>query len=174
MKRIAGGLLLLMGAGLAYWIVYTRLTGQGGSQSPLAGVGFCIALFVVGFRWIRGNAPIPTSHPPGEDRPKAVVPSRSVGIDINKPKVVAPIRSVNIDINVSNFTGTGWLLLTCTFLMVLGGTFLLVFSVPGCREWIKDGRSTLMAFGVLAAAIGFYQLGKFILSSLGIPIYRTE
>src|SRR4051794_6203103 len=127
MKRIAGGLLLLMGAGLAYWVVYARLTGQGGNQSPLAGVGFCIALFVVGFRWIRSNAPTPTSHSPGEDRPQAAVPNRPGGIDINKPRVVAPVRSTNININVSNFTGAGWLLLTCTFLMVLGGSFLLVF-----------------------------------------------
>lgn len=160
MKQFFGVLMLLMGAGLACWLVYARLSGQAKDQSPLAGIGLCLGLFIVGIRWARGSTFSPTSGSNPRD---------------TSPRQVAPSPSRGLDINLSNLTPPGWGLLLTTFGFVLAEAICLVLWVPDVGNLMKDGLgATLIGLAGLGLAIAFFQLGKIMLAWLGLPVYRQS
>ena len=69
MKKVLGGLMLLMATGLIGWLVYIffiEVPKPGVKQeTPLPAFGFIAALIFVGFKWIRG--PVKTDRVYAQD-----------------------------------------------------------------------------------------------------------
>jgi hypothetical protein len=59
LKRIAGGLMILMGISVFFWVLYSRLVlrqPDHDANSLRAPIGFSLALCVVGYMWVTGQA----------------------------------------------------------------------------------------------------------------------
>jgi hypothetical protein len=57
MKRVLGGLMVLMGLALGCWIGYNLLIErqpETRGKSPILAIGFCAGLLLVGVKWVRG------------------------------------------------------------------------------------------------------------------------
>jgi hypothetical protein len=152
MRRFLGLQLLLWGAVLACWTVYAWHSGTIKNQGSLAGVGACLALLLVGARWVRAAG--------GSRRPES-------GPGAAPPRNNPPPAFRGLNVNLSDLTLAGWGLFLCTCGVFGGGLTWFVLYVPHDR-----GGQTSFGLANLGLAIGFFLLGKFLLARLGYPIYR--
>ena len=182
MKRFFGILMLLMGTAFAGWILYDHLSGQANEnqRSPLGGVGLCLGLFIVGIKWVRGSPETrevtEASHITSRlaHNLTAVPGPASKARDVPRRRAVTNV-SGGINLDLSKFTVAGWGLFFATLASVPLQALCVVLWLPDAEKLFDDQLSrALIGLVGVGLTVGFFLLGKFVLTRLGFLIYKRE
>jgi hypothetical protein len=161
MRRLFGW--VMVAAGVLLFATGIVLTVKGDNRAAGVGsFGFAFALVVVGLKWGRGQ------------RDPSLVPQEDIGkqAEVGDGGTGPEVSFFQADL--SRMTAAGWLLLLLTFAVVIAYAAIVVSARLSDRLTALDERprNAVITLGGLCAAVGFFQLGRYLLRKLGIAMFR--